>query len=142
MLCNDGKLEKNIPRSRLALEEFADPDAESNWRLIYEGHETSYACEGLVPHFILSSEKGMRVTAKFRIRTRGTEFPIEEFSQYSEVSEFSTVNHDEPNTENKKSSMSRAKKEVVSAIVAAQRAIQLEKQYDEVSGEGIFTSFI
>ena len=125
------------------------------WKLIYRGDQTEYAVEGLIPWDTLQSEPGVTVKVKFCIRTVGVDYPESEYSDKSDPVEFSTTwaNLEEKDCVDDESAtvsvmasasskMSRAKKEIFTAVLKDHKAIQLEKWHDFVSSEGVFDSFV
>ena len=108
-----------------------------------------------MPWDSLQTEPGITVKVKFCIRTVGVDFPETEYSDKSDAVEFSTA---WPNLEEEEdaeandapvsvmastsSKMSRAKKEIVCAVLKDHQSIQMEKCHDFVSGEGVFDTFV
>ena len=83
-----GGKEVKVPRSRIRLA------CKDEWRQVYSGLDLDYACEANVPDVVLERERGVQIDLEFCLQTLGTEYPIEEGSIFSEVGEYSTVNHD------------------------------------------------
>jgi len=108
------------------------------WRLLYIGKDTHYACTGIVPDDILMREPSRTVSVEFCVQTEGVDFPAGERSQLSNPATFSTLlskvvtGDGEGGAAHK---ISKAKKEVVTAVVAG-RHMELSRMHNAVFTEG------
>mmetsp|Transcript_9027 Transcript_9027/g.34062 ORF Transcript_9027/g.34062 Transcript_9027/m.34062 type:complete len:1061 (-) Transcript_9027:22-3204(-) len=76
---SDGGKERKVPRWRVFPRLMPRP------RVVYVGHETSYAATGLVPDNVVNGDPGFIVYVRALIQTLGTEHPVEEPSLFSDV---------------------------------------------------------
>ena len=89
------------------------------WRLLYVGKDTEYACTGITPDDVLYREPHRVVPMTFAVQTEGQDFPPGERSQLSKPVTFWTTHNEQNKSKvNVTAGLSRAKKEVVKAIIA------------------------
>jgi hypothetical protein len=117
-----------------------------NWRLLYKGEDTEYACECLVPRYALQREPGVTVRVQFAIRTTGIDYLSHEFSQLSVPVEFSTQWPPDLNVVEKIITDTLEPKTAVTTIpilVGSQKIPSKINLYNnEVTGEGSFDHFL
>jgi hypothetical protein len=130
------------------------------WSLIYVGNNVSYACSHLIPQEILEDEPGIQAAVMFSLQIQGLDFPRYERSRLSKPMIFYTVNNifssaTSPsevqivkNVDAKATdeiggqiSISKTKKEIITAVVNGQQIIQIEKRGYYTYGEGIGNNY-
>jgi hypothetical protein len=111
------------------------------WKLIYEGNDTEYVVQNLVPQHIVDTEKGACCRVQFCLRTVGADFPLESFSLMSAVSELSTRWNNTALQEGP-SRVSRAKKEIIAAQVAGHGEVLMERWNGNVYSEGVADAYV
>ena len=137
-------------RDALEGEVTVKPSAE--WELLYVGNDNSYACVGLVPDDIIENEPNIMVAAEFFLQTHGADFPPYERSNLSPAVVFNTEKPGSLLPENfsmtsysdmkPTQKISKLKKEVISAMINDKHLVQIEKQNNSVTSEGINSDFI
>lgn len=111
------------------------------WKLIYEGNDTEYIVENIVPQHIIETEKGTTCKVQFCLRTVGADFPLESYSLMSPVTEFSTK-WNNASLSGERTRISRAKKEIIATSLPGHGEIQMQKWNGIVYSEGIADAYV
>lgn len=115
------------------------------WKLIYEGGDTEYCVQNLVPQHVIDIEPDAFASVQFCLRTVGADFPLESFSLQSDVSTLSTCWHNKELTLlRRQHQLNRAKKEVIRTPLAAHPdgVISMERWNGIVYSEGVADAYV
>lgn len=131
---------------------------DSLWEVVYIGNDTSYAITGLVPHDVLEKEPALRVAIMVSVQVVGIDWPHYERSRLSPpvilyttaadlvASDLSTsttgsATKTRPPSSNK-ATMSRTKKEIISALVNDSQYVRIERRNHYYYSEGIGEEYL